>query len=97
MKAIDADNYKHMWVDTFDSCYGDACAKLFKDSVDKAPAIETPNLDKIRTEIGKSKTRHEMQLSENDLKGKLLISDIYCDIVGILDKYKLGSEVQEDE
>lgn len=38
-KIMDADKYRHMWVDTFDSCYGDACAKLFKDSVDYAPAI----------------------------------------------------------
>lgn len=49
-------------------------------------------LDKIRVEIGKSKTEHEMQLAENDTKGKLLISDIYCDIVNILDKYKAESE-----
>ena len=48
-------------------------------------------LDKIRAEIGKSKTKHEMQLAENDTKGKLLISDIYCDIVNILDKYKADS------
>lgn len=38
-RLIDADKYKRMWVDTFDSCYGDACAKLFKDSVDNAPTI----------------------------------------------------------
>lgn len=49
-------------------------------------------LDKIRAEIGKSKTEHEMQLAENDTKGKLLISDIYCDIVNILDKHKAESE-----
>ena len=45
-------------------------------------------LDKVRVEIGKSKTKHEMQLAENDTKGKLLISDIYCDIVNIIDKYR---------
>ena len=51
-----------------------------------------PILDKIRAEIGKSKTEHELQLSENDTKGKLLISDIYCDIVNIIDKCKAESE-----
>ncbi len=49
-------------------------------------------LDKIRTEIGKSKTEQEMQIAEKDIKAKLLISDIYCDIVNILDKYKVESE-----
>lgn len=44
-------------------------------------------LDKIKTEIGNSKTEHEMQIAEKDIKAKLLISDIYCDIVNILDKY----------
>lgn len=58
--------------------------------VDKAiKALEQePVLDKIRTEICKSKTKHEMQIAERDIKAKLLISDIYCDIVNILDKYK---------
>ena len=49
-------------------------------------------IDKIRAEIGKSKTEHEMQIAEKDIKAKLLISDIYCDIVNILDKYKAESE-----
>ena len=49
---------------------------------------QEPVLDKIRTEICKSKTKHEMQIAERDIKAKLLISDIYCDIVNILDKYK---------
>jgi len=38
-RLIDADKYRHMWVDTFDSCYGNACSKLFKDSVDNADTI----------------------------------------------------------
>lgn len=46
-------------------------------------------LDKIRADISKSKTKHEMQIAERDIKVKLLISDIYCDIVNILDKYKV--------
>ena len=49
-------------------------------------------IDEIRVEIGKSKTEHEMQIAEKDIKAKLLISDIYCDIVNILDKYKAESE-----
>ena len=53
-------------------------------------------LDKIRAEIGKSKTEHEMQIAEKDIKAKLLISDIYCDIVNILDKCKAESEVKND-
>lgn len=58
------------------------------------PSIQpkTDVLDKIRAEISKSKTEHEMQLAENDIKGKLLVSDIYCDIVSILDKYKTEKE-----
>lgn len=38
-KLIDADKYRYMWIDTFDSSYGDTCSKLFKDSVDYAPII----------------------------------------------------------
>ena len=38
-RLIDADKYRRMWVDTFDSCYGDECAKLFKASVDNAQTI----------------------------------------------------------
>lgn len=49
-------------------------------------------LNKIRVEIGRSKTEHEMQLAENDIKGKLIVSDIYCDIVNIIDKYKAEIE-----
>lgn len=49
-------------------------------------------LDKIRAEIGKSKAKHEMQIAEKDIKAKLLISDIYCDIVNILYKCKAESE-----
>jgi len=52
-------------------------------------------LDKIRAEIGKSKTEHEMQLAERDIKGRLLVSHIYCDIVSIIDKYKAESEDKE--
>ena len=51
-------------------------------------------IDKVRAEIGKSKTEHEMQIAEKDIKAKLLISDIYCDIVNIFDKY-MESEVKE--
>ena len=53
-------------------------------------------LDKIRAEIGKSKTKQEMQIAEKDIKAKLLISDIYCDIVNILDKYKAESEEKDE-
>lgn len=48
--------------------------------------------DEIRAEIGKSKTNHEWQIAERDIKARLLISDIYCDMVNILDKYKTESE-----
>ena len=56
------------------------------------PLEQEPILDKIRAEIGKSKTKHELQLAGNDIKGKLLISDIYCDIVNIFGKYNAESE-----
>lgn len=52
-------------------------------------------LDKISEEICKSKTEHEMQIAERDIKAKLLISNIYCDIASIIDKYKSKSEVKE--
>lgn len=44
-------------------------------------------LDKIRAEIGRCKTQHEMQIAERDTKSKLLISDIFCDVIEIIDKY----------
>lgn len=49
-------------------------------------------LEKLKAEIGKSKTEHEMQIAERDIKAKLLISNIYSDIVNILDKCKAESE-----
>ena len=44
-------------------------------------------LNKIRVEIGRCKTQHEMQIAERDTKSKLLISDIFCDVIEIIDKY----------
>lgn len=38
-RLIDADKYRRMWMDSFDSNYGSDCAKLFKDSVDYADTI----------------------------------------------------------
>lgn len=49
-------------------------------------------LDKIRADIGKSKTEHEMQIAEGDIEAKLLISHIYCDIINIFDKYMAKSK-----
>lgn len=49
-------------------------------------------LDKIRADIGKSKTEHEMQIAEGDIEAKLLISHIYCDIINIFDKYMAESK-----
>lgn len=54
--------------------------------------IVKPYLEKLKAEIGKSKTEHEMQIAARDTKAKLLISHIYCDIVNILDKCKTESE-----
>jgi hypothetical protein len=53
-------------------------------------------LDEIRAEIGKSKIEHEMQIAEKDTGSKLLISDIYCNIVNILDKYKEESDHENE-
>lgn len=53
---------------------------------------QEPIIDKMRAEISKSKTEHEMEIAEKDEKARLLISHIYCDIVNILDKYKAESE-----
>lgn len=60
-------------------------------AVEEGPEINEV-LNKIRAEIGKSKTEHEMQIAEKDIKAKLLISDIYCDIVNIINKNKRESE-----
>lgn len=38
-RLIDADKYRHLWVDTYDSSYGDECAKLFKGSIDNADTV----------------------------------------------------------
>lgn len=64
--------------------------KKERDNLEKLK--QEPILDNIKAEIGKSKTEHEMQIAEGDIKAKLLISHIYCDIVNILDKYKAESE-----
>ena len=42
-------------------------------------------LDDVKAEISRCKTQNEMQLSERDTKGKLMISDIYCRIIEVLD------------
>ena len=63
-------------------------------AVEEGPEINEV-LNKIRAEIGKSKTEHEMQIAEKDIKAKLLISDIYCDIVNIINKNKAESEDKE--
>ncbi len=75
-------------------CYFANLIPQAKEALDMAIKVleQEPMLDNIRTEISKSKTEHEMQLAERDTKGKLLISDIYCDIINILDKYKTESE-----
>lgn len=54
--------------------------------------IVKPYLEKLKAEISKSKTEHEMQIAARDTKAKLLISHIYCDIVNILDKCKAERE-----
>lgn len=58
--------------------------------------IVKPYLEKLKAEISKSKTEHEMQIAARDTKAKLLISHIYCDIVNILDKCKAESEGNND-
>ena len=59
--------------------------------VDKAIQRGIP-LDKIRAEISRCKTQHEMQIAERDTKSKLLISDIFCDVVEIIDRIGGDSE-----
>lgn len=49
--------------------------------------LEHRELSKIKEDISKNKTEHEMRIAEKDIKAKLLISDIYCDVVNILDEY----------
>ena len=40
MKLIDADEFKHKWVDSFDTYHGEDCAKFFKDIIDATPSID---------------------------------------------------------
>lgn len=68
--------------------------KVADEIIDLLPSV-TPQesiLDKIRADIGKSKTEHEMQIAEGDIEAKLLISHIYCDIINIFDKYMAESK-----
>lgn len=72
-------------------------SSLFEMMMNEIPTITeheivTPYFEKLKAEIGKSKTEHEMQIAARDTKAKLLISHIYCDIVNILDKCKTESE-----
>ena len=84
----DFDNIKHAYTAIFGDIY-----HIMQGAIANGKALEQkPDIDKIRAEIGKSKTEHEMQIAERDIKAKLLISNIYCDIVNILDKYKVESE-----
>lgn len=52
-------------------------------------------LDDVKAEIGKCKTRDELQISERDIKSKLMISTIYCNIMEILDS--IGKAESEDK
>ena len=54
-------------------------------------------LDDLRSELGRCKTFHEMQLSERDTKGKLMISDIFCHIIAIIDGYTTDKEESENK
>lgn len=49
----------------------------------------------VKAEIAKCKTRHEMQLSERDEKGKLLISDVFCDVTKIFNN--IGKAESEEK
>ena len=48
-------------------------------------------IEAIKGEISRSKTDHELQIAENDIKGKLMISDLFCEFIKILDKH-MGKE-----
>jgi len=68
--------------------------------MDYIPCVLIANgtpLDDLRAELGRCKTFHEMQLSERDTKGKLLISDIFCHIIAIIDGYTTDKAEGEDK
>lgn len=46
----------------------------------------------IKEEISMSKTEHELQIAERDIKCRTLASDIYCDVVRILDNHLMESD-----
>ena len=63
MKLIDTDEFKHKWVDSFDTYYGEDCAKFFKDIFDATP-IDC-ELDKHKEEnIPKEKAAHWLPRKE---------------------------------
>lgn len=67
--------------------------KAQEDAIEIQLAVKngTP-LDDLRAELGRCKTWHEMQLSERDIKGKLMISDIFCHIIEIINGYTTDEE-----
>ena len=84
-------HYEDVFYTLFD-CVELKCGKHWdghtEEDVTRLLSLEQdPILDKIRTEIGKSKTKYE-QIAGTDMKARLLISDIYYDIVYILNKYR---------
>lgn len=96
-ELIDRNNLESTTIVTDDFSGNELLDVVLMEDVKEAPVITEqeivkPYLEKLKAEIGKSKTEHEMQIAERDIKAKLLISNIYCDIVNILDKYKSESE-----
>lgn len=96
-ELIDRNNLEITTIVTDDFSGNEVLDVVLMEDVKEAPVITEqeivkPYLEKLKAEIGKSKTEHEMQIAERDIKAKLLISNIYCDIVNILDKYKAESE-----
>lgn len=65
------------------------------DTVEQLIAKGTP-LDDLIAELGRCKTWHEMQLSERDTKGKLMISDIFSHIIAIIDGYTTDKAESEE-
>lgn len=88
------EDFMHDVYNTLDFLPTNEEANRIIDSFDRVTSSIEQELafDKIRADIGKSKTEHEMQIAEGDIEAKLLISHIYCDIINIFDKYMAKSK-----
>ena len=52
--------------------------------------VEAISIEDIKAAIGRLKTEKEFQIAEKDIKSKLLLSDVCCELVKAIAKLKEG-------